>query len=57
MTMSCENCKIRARCDENPKSLIGRLWRFHARFCPGWKRYLERLPEEERAAPRKKYDL
>ncbi len=55
--MSCENCKIRARCDENPKSLIGRLWRFHARFCPGWKRYLERLPEEERAALQKKYDL
>ena len=55
--MACENCGIRACYDKNPKSLIGRLWRFHARFCPGWRRFLARLPEEERAALRKRYGL
>ena len=55
--MSCENCKIRARYDEDPKSLVGRIWRFHIGFCPGWKRYFRSLPEEKREELRKKYDL
>jgi len=33
---NCEDCSIRARCDKNPKSLFGRLWRWHINFCPGW---------------------
>ena len=28
MKYPCENCKLRAAYDKNPKSLIGRFWRW-----------------------------
>ena len=36
----CETCGFRAKHDKNPKSLLGRLWRWHAgcmepTFAPG----------------------
>ena len=54
---NCSKCAIRTRYDRNPKSIIGRLWRWHIRFCPGWKRYMTSLPDEERSDLRKKYAL
>ena len=30
----CENCKFRAHYDKNPKSALGRFWRWHINFCP-----------------------
>jgi hypothetical protein len=53
----CENCPIRAKHDKNPKSLIGRLWRWHIGFCPGWKRYFASLDETQQAVLRQKYEL
>jgi hypothetical protein len=44
----CKNCGFRARYDRNPRSLMGRLWRWHAGWCPGWRAYLASLPAEER---------
>ena len=29
MKYPCENCKLRAQYDKNPKSLVGRFWRWH----------------------------
>ena len=55
--MACADCKFRAKYDENPKSLLGRFWRFHIKFCPGWKNYLISLSEEERIALKEKYGL
>ena len=55
--MACANCKIRAHYDKNPKSLIGRFWRFHINFCPGWRAYLKSLSEEERIVLKEKYGL
>jgi len=46
----CASCMFRGRYEKNPKSLLGRLWRWHAKWCPGWKRYMKALPEEERTA-------
>jgi hypothetical protein len=46
---NCANCNFRARYDGNPKSFLGRLWRWHINFCPGWKKYFTGLPPEERA--------
>lgn len=46
--IKCENCAWRAKYDSNPKSLLGRLWKWHTGFCPGWKAYLESLPEGRR---------
>ena len=51
----CENCKFRAKYDENPKSLLGRFWRWHIGFCPGWKNYFTHQDEDTKAALREKY--
>ena len=45
---SCEHCRWRAKYDRNPQSIIGRIWRWHMRWCPGWKSYLRSLPEDKR---------
>ena len=53
----CEDCAWRARYDRAPRSLLGRLWRWHARWCPGWKAYTASLPAEEREALAGRYGL
>jgi hypothetical protein len=45
---SCENCGFRARYDNNPRSLLGRIWRWHAGWRPGWKKYITSLPNDRR---------
>ncbi len=52
----CAHCKFRAKYDNNPKSALGRVWRWHINFCPGWKGYMASLSEEERNALRQKYN-
>jgi hypothetical protein len=54
---NCANCGWRARHDRSPKSLLGRLWRWHAGWCPGWKAYLKSLPDPERAGVMQRYNL
>jgi len=51
----CPECPWRAKYDNNPRSFLGKLWKFHTKICPGWKGYLKSLPEEERAELLKKY--
>lgn len=53
----CANCKMRAKYDKSPNSLVGRFWRWHINFCPSWKGYMASLSEEERAAMQQKYNL
>jgi hypothetical protein len=43
--------------DANPKNWLGRLWRWHAGFCPGWKIYMNSLTPEHRLELAKKYNL
>lgn len=57
MAHACENCKIRAHCDAKPKLLMGRFWRWHINFCPGWKSYFTSQPPEKQAELRKQYDF
>jgi hypothetical protein len=45
---NCESCRLRAKYDKNPRSILGRIWRWHAGWCPGWKGYMRSLPDEER---------
>lgn len=52
---NCESCGFRSRYDKNPKSILGRLWRWHIRWCPGWKSYLKSLPEEQRLSLENSY--
>jgi len=57
MEPKCGACPWRAKYDNNPKSILGRLWRFHVNFCPGWKAYMASLPEAEKNSLIEKYNL
>ena len=51
---SCENCRLRRYSERKPASLIARIWRWHTRWCPGWKAYQRELAEgqqENKATP------
>ncbi|MCB2201192.1 hypothetical protein KQH26_00335 [bacterium] len=52
---NCENCKLRAKYDAKPKSLLGRFWKWHIGFCPGWRSYIDSLDEERRKEVLLKY--
>lgn len=54
---NCKQCRFRAKYDNNPQSFLGRLWRFHINFCPGWKSYMKTLPEEESVKVAENYGL
>ena len=57
MKYPCENCKLRAAYDKNPKSLVGRFWRWQINFCPSWRGYFKSLQPEKQEELRKKYDF
>ncbi len=45
--MPCATCGLRARAEQNPKSFMARLWRWHTKICPGWKAYQRALARED----------
>ena len=51
----CKDCSFRAKYDNNPKSFLGRIWKWHIGWCPGWKKYITSLPGDERVALAEKY--
>jgi len=53
----CDQCAWRAKYDRKPKSILGRFWRWHINWCPGWKAYLKSLPEEKLSEVRSRYKL
>jgi hypothetical protein len=53
----CEQCKMRQKYEQNPKSFVARFWHWHTGFCPGWKGYFRSLNEQEQAELRIKYNL
>jgi len=52
---NCEKCRFRGIYDKNPKSFLGRIWKWHIGWCPGWKSYLKSLSTEERDQLKKHY--
>ena len=54
---NCENCAFRAKYDNNPKSFLGKLWRWHINWCPGWKAYMESVDEEKQNQLKETYKL
>lgn len=54
---NCEKCGFRRKYDRNPKSLLGRIWRWHAGWCPGWNAYMRSLDDEERVVLVQKYNM
>ncbi|MBR4553685.1 MAG: hypothetical protein IKO20_08230 [Bacteroidaceae bacterium] len=55
MAHLCENCKFRAYYDRKPSSPLGRLWRWHINFCPGWKAYFTSQFDEKKEELRRRY--
>jgi hypothetical protein len=53
----CGKCRFRAKYDNNPDSLLGRIWKWHTTWCPGWKRYMKSLPADERTRLARKYGM
>jgi hypothetical protein len=45
---NCGSCSFRAKYDKNPRSILGRIWRWHAGWCPGWKAYMNSLDSDEK---------
>jgi len=53
----CDECKLRAKFDKAPKSLLGRFWRWHINFCPGWKSYMNSIDESKKTEIQARYKL
>lgn len=51
----CAACSFRAKYDKNPRSILGRVWRWHTNFCPGWNAYMKSLTDDERRELSAKY--
>jgi len=41
----CGRCKIRDYAERKPNALLSRIWRWHTKWCPGWKAYQRELAE------------
>ncbi|HPI38290.1 MAG TPA: hypothetical protein PK397_10130 [Ignavibacteriaceae bacterium] len=52
---NCGNCAWRAKYDNHPKSFLGKLWRWHINFCPGWKQYFTSSTPEEKTKLAEQY--
>jgi hypothetical protein len=48
----CHTCPMRQRAEEKPRSLIAMFWRWHTRWCPGWKAYVAELQRKGLETPR-----
>ena len=42
-TFACETCPMRKKAEDNPKTFMARFWRWHTKWCPGWKAYQAHL--------------
>jgi hypothetical protein len=47
MASKCADCAWRKRSEENPKSFMARIWRWHTKVCPSWKAYQRELARQE----------
>gem|GEM_PF-2622081 len=42
-TYACERCRLRRYAERRPRALLARLWHWHTKWCPGWKKYQDTL--------------
>jgi hypothetical protein len=47
MASNCELCKLRRAAERKPDSLLAKLWRWHTKWCPGWKSYQAELARRQ----------
>lgn len=55
MGKRCESCSMRAHYDRKPGSILGRIWKWHISWCPGWKAYLRSLPPDKKTEIMSRY--
>lgn len=53
----CADCPMRTKFEQKPGSFVGRFWRWHINFCPGWKAYFNSLTSAEKEELRTKYNF
>ena len=46
MESKCADCALRKKAEAKPNTLMARLWRWHTRWCPGWKAYQREFNEQ-----------
>ncbi len=46
---------MRSYYDRKPDSVVGKIWKWHITWCPGWKSYLKSLPANKKNEIIKKY--
>ena len=56
MASKCATCGLRARAEKNPKSLLAKIWRWHTKWCPGWKAYQKELAEQPAQPPQQEQE-
>lgn len=47
MSFKCENCSLRKKAEANPNNFWAKLWRWHTKWCPGWKAYMAYLNSQK----------
>lgn len=45
MESKCAQCALRAEAEAKPHTFKARLWRWHTKWCPGWKAYQRELAQ------------
>ncbi|MFC1734578.1 hypothetical protein ACFL1X_00570 [Candidatus Hydrogenedentota bacterium] len=48
MKSHCASCKVCQYAQKKPETFIGRIWRWHSKWCPMWKAYQKELAEGEK---------
>jgi hypothetical protein len=47
MQSKCADCPMRRKAEAEPDRLMSRIWRWHTKWCPGWKAYQRELGQQE----------
>ncbi|MFC1944292.1 hypothetical protein ACFLX5_02185 [Chloroflexota bacterium] len=47
MASRCETCAMRRYAERKPNSIISKIWRWHTKWCPGWKKYQRELAQQQ----------
>ena len=51
MKSKCGECKWRKSAEAKPQKLLSRLWKWHTKWCPGWKAYQKELEGMGKGSP------
>ena len=44
---NCGECSMRIKAENNPNKFMARVWKWHTKWCPGWKAYQAELAQKQ----------